>query len=104
VAEIRFLVVFAGFGTVLLSATSAALTYIIIRESSGEDYATAMIFLGAFSVLMFFASLLYTVWAGFGQNMFLGMDAITGVPLLMLFGIITINGAIWQFKANDTFD
>lgn len=103
-ADLRFLVIFAGFGSVLLSATSAALTYIILRESSGEDYATAIVFLGAFSVLMFFASLLYTVWAGFGRTTFIGMDAVTGVPLLMLLAIITVNGAIWQFKENDTFD
>ncbi len=103
-AAIQFLVIFAGFGTVLLSATSVALTYIVLRESSGEDYATAIIFLGAFSVLMFFASLLYTVWAGFGRDTFLGMDAVTGVPLLMLLAVITINGAIWQFKANETFE
>lgn len=102
-AEIRFLVVFAGFGTVLLSATSAVLSYIVLREASGEDYTTAIVFLGAFSVIMSFASLLYTMWAGFGRNTFLGMDAITGVPLLMLFAIIMMNAAIWQFKANDTF-
>lgn len=103
-ADIQFLVVFSGFATVLLSATSAALSYLILQESSSEDYTTAIIFLGAFAVLMFFTSLLYTVWAGFGQDTFLGMDAVTGVPLLMLFSVITVNGAIWQFKENDAFE
>lgn len=103
-AELRLLVVFTGFATVLLSATSAALCYLILRESRDREFIPAIVFLGAFSVFMFFASLLYMIWAGFGQNMFLGINVITGIPVFLLFAIMMVNASIWQFKENETFD
>lgn len=97
----QILVIFAGITTILLSATSALLSYSTLHRTSDQQYTTTIIFLGAFSVFMFFAALLYTMWAGLGKNTFLGMETRTGIPLMLLFGVICINAAIWQFKVND---
>ncbi|MCJ7429198.1 MAG: hypothetical protein MUP66_02295 [Candidatus Nanohaloarchaeota archaeon QJJ-5] len=92
------LVIFAGFATVLLGATSAFLSYLLMHDQDDAEDTTSLIFLALICVFISLSGLLFTMKEQFGLETFIGLRTTSGVPLTMLFAVIAVNAVIWQFR------
>lgn len=98
------LTTFSGLAAFLLATSSSLFAYLVLRELQDRTYSTSLVFLGLVSVFLSVSSLLYLMQATFDMQYFIGMDTRSGVPLMLLFATIAINGAIWQFREYDSDD
>lgn len=95
------LTTFSGLAAFLLATSSALFAYLVVRELTERKYSTSLVFLGLVSVFLSASSLLYVMRVTFGMQQFIGIDTRSGVPLMLLFATVAINGAIWQFREYD---
>lgn len=100
-AMASLLVIFAGFATVLLGASSAFLSYLFMHDQDDAEDTTSLIFLALICSLMSLSALLFTMKEYFGLETFIGLRTKSGVPLTMLFSVIAMNAVIWQFRERE---
>ncbi|MDY6788717.1 MAG: hypothetical protein SVV03_02015 [Candidatus Nanohaloarchaea archaeon] len=88
--------IFMTFSSLILGMASAVMSFLIIRRTDEAKITTRLVFMLLTSIAFSISLLFYLLKLVFGLPSFAGAGTDTIIVGLILLGVISLNGVLWQ--------